>query len=94
MLNRFPIIAAVILAASVSAPAFAQSSASQGMSHDTMGHTDTMEHSTQSSGSGMGHTGSMGRHDTMNHDAMGKKSMAHDPMSSGAMGHDSMSKSR
>jgi pentapeptide MXKDX repeat protein len=67
MLDRLPTIAtAAILAATLSVPAFAQST-STGMSHDTM------KHSAMSSDS-------MKHHATMSHDSMGNSSMSHDTM--------------
>jgi pentapeptide MXKDX repeat protein len=80
MLNPLPITASVaILAISLSAPTFAQSSSPR-MSHDTMARTAV------SSGSGMG------RHDTMSRDSLSKRSLSHDTMPPGSMGRDTMSR--
>lgn len=82
MLYRLPTITAVAtLVASLSAPAFAQSTSAP-MSHDTMGHP------AMSSNSSMGH------HDTMSHNSVGKDSMSHDAWSSAPMSHDTMRKSQ
>ena len=83
MLNRLPAIAAAILAIALSAPAFAQSTSS-----------DTMGHSTMSSGSSMGHMDTTKHRTPMTHDTTGNTGMSHDTMSHGSMTHGTMPKSQ